>query len=221
MNVMLFGASGMVGQGVLRELLSDPAITQVLSIGRTDLQQQSEKLRQIIRPDLFALDDLEAEFRAADACIFTLGVSSFRMKEPAYRRITFDLTLSVANRFVALNPNIAFLYVSGQSTDSSGQGKVMWARVKGQTENALLALPFRAAYMFRPGGIVPLHGIRSKTPLYNAVYVLLGPILPWLARRFPKHITTTEKLGQAMLKVLPTPGRAVLETTDIDRLASQ
>jgi uncharacterized protein YbjT (DUF2867 family) len=222
MKIMLFGGTGMVGQGALRECLLDPRVDEVIALGRTAMPESSPKLRQIMRSDLFQLDGLEAEFRAVDACLFCLGVSSVGMKEPEYRRVTYDLTLSIAERFVSLNPTMTFVYVSGAQTDSSGEGKVMWARVKGQTENALLALPLRAAYMFRPGAILPLDGIRSKTALYQAVYSILRPLYPWLEKSFPKHVTTTKKLGRAMLRVAVLgDSRKVLEQADINGIAAQ
>jgi uncharacterized protein YbjT (DUF2867 family) len=232
MKVMLFGATGMVGQGVLRECLLNPAVKEILSISRTRIEKagdqsidpNSTRLRQIIRPDLFDLADLDSEFAAVDACIFSLGVSSFRMSEANYRRITYDLTLSVAQRFVRVKPEITFLYVSGAGTDSSAKTKTMWARVKGETENALLALPFRAAFMLRPGAIVPLNGIRSKTAVYQIPYTLLAPLLPLLAHSFPRRVTDTQQLGRVMLRLAQKgiaqegPPRRVLESIDIARM---
>ena len=163
MKVILFGASGMVGQGVLRECLLDPDIATVLAIGRSPLGQQHEKLREIVRRDLFNYAPIEEQLRGYDACFFCLGVSSVGMTEADYRHLTYDLTIAAAQTLAKLNPNMTFIYISGASTDSTETGRTMWARVKGQTENALLRLPFKAAYMFRPGFIQPLHGIKSKT----------------------------------------------------------
>ena len=219
MNVILFGATGMVGQGVLRECLLDPGVKAVLSIGRNATGQKHEKLREVAHQDLLNLSPLETQLVEFDACFFCLGVSSAGMSENAYRRITYDLTLSVAEALVKGNPNMTFIYVSGAGTDSSERGRSMWARVKGQTENALLRLPFRAAYMFRPAAIVPLHGIKSRTRIYRIFYAVLGPILPLLESHFPKYITTTEKLGRAMIKVA-TQGapKPVLENLDINEI---
>jgi uncharacterized protein YbjT (DUF2867 family) len=219
MNVILFGATGMVGQGVLRECLLDPGVKAVLSIGRNATGQKHEKLREVAHQDLLNLSPLETQLVEFDACFFCLGVSSAGMSENAYRRITYDLTLSVAEALVKGNPNMTFIYVSGAGTDSSERGRSMWARVKGQTENALLRLPFRAAYMFRPAAIVPLHGIKSRTRIYRIFYAVLGPILPLLESHFPKYITTTEKLGRAMIKVA-TQGapKPVLENLDTNEI---
>jgi uncharacterized protein YbjT (DUF2867 family) len=219
MNVILFGASGMVGQGVLRECLLDPDVHQILSIVRTPSGQQHPKLRELVHTDFFDYSTIEPELTGFDACLFSLGVSSSGMDETKYKHLTYDLTLAAATTLARLNPNMAFLYVSGAGTDSTERGRSMWARVKGKTENDLLKLPFRAAYMFRPGAIQPLHGIRSKTKLYQTFYTVLNPILPLLKSVFPQYITSTEQLGRAMLRVakqgFPKP---ILENKDIDTL---
>jgi uncharacterized protein YbjT (DUF2867 family) len=200
MKVILFGATGMVGQGVLRECLLDAGVEQVLSVGRTAAGQQHAKLRELVLPDLFDYSASEAQFGGYDACFFCLGVSSAGMSEEQYHRITYDLTLAAATALARLNPGMTFIYVSGAGTDSSERGRSMWARVKGKTENALLRLPFKAAYMFRPGAIQPLQGIRSKTPLYRAAYAMTAPLLPLFKAMSPNLITTTEQVGRAMLK---------------------
>lgn len=219
MKVILFGASGMVGQGVLRECLLDPVVDHVLVIGRSPLGQQQGKLREIVRADVADLAADEDLLRGYDACFFCLGVSSAGMKEADYRRVTFDLTLAVARRLARLNPGLTFIYVSGAGTDSAEHGRTMWARVKGETENALLRLPFKAAVMFRPGLIQPLHGIRSKTPLYRIVYVVMAPVLALLKRLAPDWLTTTERVGRAMIVVAnrgaPQP---ILGTHEINEL---
>jgi uncharacterized protein YbjT (DUF2867 family) len=213
MNVLLFGASGMVGQGVLRECLLDTEVTGVLSIGRSSTGQQHQKLREIVHKDFFDFSAILSELSGFGACFFCLGVTSAGMSEEDYRRVTHDIALKAAETLVKLNPNMTFVFVSGAGTDSSERGRTMWARVKGQTENALLRLPFKAAYMFRPGVIVPLHGIKSRTALYRISYAVLGQA------RMPKYITTTEKLGRAMLiaakRGAPKP---VLESADINKL---
>jgi uncharacterized protein YbjT (DUF2867 family) len=218
MRVILFGASGMVGQGVLRECLPDPEVENVLSIGRSSTGCTHAKLRELLLADLFDLSAIEAELSGYDACFFCLGVSSFGMTEEQYRHITFDLTMAVAQTLAKLNPEMTFIYVSGAGTDSSERGRTMWARVKGKTENAMLKLSLRA-YMFRPGVIVPLHGIQSRTKSYRLLYVLTGPILPWLYTRFPKYVTTTEQLGRAMIKVAGAGApKRILESADINQL---
>ncbi|MGD0227095.1 MAG: NAD-dependent epimerase/dehydratase family protein [Terriglobia bacterium] len=219
MNVLLFGASGMVGQGVLRECLLDPEVISVLSIARSSTGQQHPKLREIVHKDLVDFSSIESELSGLDACFFCLGVSSAGMSEENYRRVTYDITLAAAETLVKLNPEMTFVFVSGAGTDSSERGRIMWARVKGQTENALLRLPFKAAYMFRPGVIVPLHGIKSRTALYRIPYAVLGPLLPLLRALMPKYVTTTEKLGRAMLIAAKRGApKAVLETSDINKL---
>jgi uncharacterized protein YbjT (DUF2867 family) len=219
MNVILFGGTGMVGQGVLRECLLDSEVQQILSIVRTPSGQQHPKLHELIHADFFDYSSIESELTGFDACFFTLGVSSAGMDEAKYTHLTYDLTLAAATTLAKLNPQMTFLYVSGAGTDSTERGRTMWARVKGKTENDLLKLPFRAAYMFRPGVIQPLHGIRSKTKLYQTFYTVLNPILPLLKSAFPQFITTTEQLGRVMLKVakqgFPKP---ILESKDINQL---
>ena len=210
----------MVGQGVLRECLCDPDVSLILSVGRTTLPIQHPKLHQIEHSDMQDLTPIEAHLLRLDACFFCLGVSSSGMKEAEYRQVTLDITLAVANTLVRLNPQMTFIYVSGMGTDSTEVGRTMWARVKGKTENALLKMPFHA-YMFRPGLIVPLHGIRSKTRAYRILYTLTKPILPWLRRAFPNAVLTTEEVGKAMLIVARrgAPTR-ILESKDIRALLS-
>jgi uncharacterized protein YbjT (DUF2867 family) len=219
MNVVLLGASGMVGQGVLRECILDNDVQRILAVVRTPIGQQHPKLQELIVPDLMDLSAVEPQLTGYDACFFCAGASSAGMSEEKYTRLTYDLTLHTAQTLARLNLAMTFIYVSGQGTDSTEKGRTMWARVKGRTENALLRLPFKAAYMFRPAFIQPLHGIRSKTKLYQLLYDILAPIQPLLKGRFPKYITTTEQLGRAMLYVAkngyPKP---ILESEDINRL---
>ena len=219
MNVILFGATGMVGQGVLRECLLDPDVQQVLSVVRTTSGQQHEKLHELIHSNFFDYSEVESQITGFDACFFSLGVSSAGMDEAKYTHLTYDLTLSAATTLARLNPQMTFLYVSGAGTDSTERGRSMWARIKGKTENDILKLSFRAAYMFRPGFIQPLHGIRSKTRLYQTVYTLLNPILPLLKFILPQYVTTTEQVGRAMLQVAKHGyPRPILESKDIDSL---
>jgi uncharacterized protein YbjT (DUF2867 family) len=211
----------MVGQGVLRECLLDREIVGVLAVGRSPIGRQHEKLREIVQDDVADLASVEDSLRGYDACFFCLGVSSAGMKEADYRRVTYDLTLAVARTLARLNPGMTFLYVSGTGTDSTEHGRVMWARVKGETENALLRLPFKAAYMFRPGFIQPLHGITSKTRLYRALYAFSGPLIPLIKIIAPRWLTTTEQVGRAMIRVgkRGSPKR-FLENHDINELAA-
>jgi uncharacterized protein YbjT (DUF2867 family) len=221
MKVILFGATGMVGQGVLRECLLAGDVDSVLAIGRTGTGQQHAKLQEMVRSDLFDLSPMEGRLLGFDACFFCLGVSAAGMSEQDYRRITYQLTMSVARALVKLNPTMTFIYVSGAGTDSSERSRMMWARVKGKTENDLLKISFRAAYMFRPGYIQPQHGIRTKTKWYGALYAVMGPLYPIWKRLLPKYVTTTECVGRAMLNVVRhgAPKR-FLENQDINGLCS-
>jgi len=219
MKVILFGATGMVGQGVLRECLLDPGVESVLAVGRSPTGRHHAKLREILHDDFFDFSAIESQLAGFDACFFCLGVSSVGMNEERYRRLTYDLTLAAATTLGKLNSQMVFVYVTGRGTDSTEKGSLMWARVKGKTENDLLKLPFKAAYMFRPAGIQPLHGIRSKTAWVQAIYVGAAPLLSLLNRVAPTYMTTTEQVGRAMIKVardgFPKP---VLESEDINRL---
>ena len=206
MRVLLFGASGMVGQGVLRECILSPDVSQVLCVSRRagslGLGAGSGKVRELVTDNFYDFSSVEPQLAGCDACFFCLGVSSVGMKEEQYRHITYDLALAAAHAILRARPapsSVTFVYVSGAGTDASS--RTMWARVKGETENALLAMPFRAAYMFRPGAIMPMHGIRSKTAFYQAFYSVLAPVMPLLLRAFPRHVNTTEQVGRAMLHV--------------------
>lgn len=206
----------MVGQGALRECLLDPEIEEVQTVGRSATETHNPKLREIIHPDMFHYSDIETELKGFDACFFCLGVSSAGMSEPQYENLTYSLTISAAETLARINPFMTFVYVSGAGTDSSEKGRAMWARVKGKTENAILRLPFKAAYMFRPGIIQPLHGARSKTTAYRVAYALTKPVLPLLRRLFPRYILTTAEIGRAMLNVAKRGApKKVLESWDI------
>lgn len=219
MKVILFGATGMVGQGVLRECLLDPGVESVLAIGRNASGQQHHKLHEIVPDDLSNLSPIEGRLSGYDACFFCLGVSAAGMNEQAYRRVTYDLTISLAGTLARLNPGMTFIYVSGAGTDSTERGRMMWARVKGQTENALLRMPFKAAYMFRPAYIQPLHGIRTKTAWYRALYAVIAPFYPVWKLLLPNHVTTTECVGRAMIEVARRGApKRVIESRDIGDL---
>lgn len=220
MNVLLFGATGMVGQGVLRECLSDPDVRSVLTVGRSTSGAQHPKLREVVHQDLWHYAAIESELSGFDACFFCLGVSSSGMTEKDYAHVTYGITLAAAEVLSRLNPRMTFVYVSGAGTDSSEHGRSMWARVKGRTENALMELPFAAAYMFRPGIIEPLYGARSRTTFYRVFYTLAKPLLPLLRRAFPDHILTTQQIGQAMLTVARHGySKRVLQSKDIRAVA--
>jgi uncharacterized protein YbjT (DUF2867 family) len=222
MNVAIFGASGMVGQGVLLECLRDTGVERVVVIGRSAVGREHIKLREALVQDLFDLASYAGELTGLDACFFCLGISSAGMTEAAYRRLTYDLTVTIAREMAARNPSLCFIYVSGGGTDSTERGRTMWARVKGVTENALLSMPFRSAFMFRPGVIQPLDGIRSKTRAYRMLYLLTAPVLPLLRRAFPNSILTTRQIGKAMLAVARNGWpRSVLEAKDIHAAATR
>ena len=216
MKVILFGGTGMVGQGVLRECLLDSEVESVLAIGRNPTGQRHEKLQELVPGDFFDFSTVGSRLSGYDACFFCLGVSSAGMSEADYQRVTYDITLAAAKTLVERNPAMAFIYVSGAGTDSTQHGRTMWARVKGRTENALLELPFRGAYMFRPAVIQPGVGIVSKTRSYRVLYALFGPLFPLLRTLFPRYVTSTEEVGRAMLEVAkhgaPKP---ILESPDI------
>jgi uncharacterized protein YbjT (DUF2867 family) len=218
LNVVLFGATGMIGSAVLLECLDAAEVKSVLVVGRRACDVSHPKLREAIVEDLFKLDAVS--LAGCDACFFCLGVSVVGMSEPDYRRVTYDLTLSVARTVVAAAPKSVFVYVTGKNTDSTEQGPAMWARVKGKTENDLMHLGFRGAYMFRPGIIQPLRGARSSTAWYQAFYNVFGPFLTFLRWLSPSLFLTSVDMGRAMISVAargyPKP---ILEIADIHAAA--
>jgi uncharacterized protein YbjT (DUF2867 family) len=220
MKVLIFGATGMIGRGVLLECLRDTTVKTVATIGRTATGEHDPKLREIVHANLLDYAGIDAELAGFDACFFCLGVSSGGMKEADYTRVTYDIAIAAAETLCRLQPGMTFVFVSGQGTDSTEKGSEMWARVKGRTENALLRLPLKA-YMFRPGFIRPLDGIESKTPTYRMIYSVLGPTLPLLQRAFPNFVLTTRQIGQAMLTVAKQGyDKPILEIRDIRRAAA-
>lgn len=220
MKVIIFGATGMVGQGVLRECLLDPAVTSVLVVGRTPTGESHPKLREIQHKDLHDISPLEPQLHGLDACFFPLGVTSAGMKEADYTRTTYDLTIGIATVLARASPQLTFVYVSGAGTDSTQKGRTMWARVKGRTENALLRMPFKAAYMFRPGYIQPMHGVKSKTGWYRAFYAVGRPLYPILKRLAPNAACTSEDVGRAMIEIAEHGFEArIVESRDIVTLA--
>jgi uncharacterized protein YbjT (DUF2867 family) len=218
-NAIVFGGTGMVGQGVLRECLLDPEIVYVLSIVRAASGQRHPKLRELVHANFLDFSSIESELAGFDAAFFCLGATSAGKTEEQYTRVTYDITMAAAEPLARLNPDMTFVFISGAGTDTTERGRVMWARVKGKTENALQRLPFKATYMFRPGVIQPLHGIQSRTALYRIPYLVLRPLMPWLRKKFPQYVTTTEQLGRAMIAAAKygAPKR-VLESADINRL---
>ena len=219
MKIILFGATGMVGQGALREALFSNEVEKILTVGRSAAGQIYPKLQEITQKDLTNLSAIENQLTGYDLCLFCLGVSSAGMNEQDYTRVTYDLTLSVARTLVKLNPEMTFIYVSGAGTDSTEKGGTMWARVKGRTENELMRLGYKTAYMFRPCLIQPLDGIKTKTPLYAFFYAFLAPLYPLLKAIAPSYITTTRQVGRAMIHVAAHGAPAkYLENRDINAL---
>jgi len=209
----------MVGGGVLRECLENPQVDSILAVGRRPCGTVHPKLRELLLSDLLALEDLKGDLKGYEACFFCVGVSSAGMSEADYRRVTLDLTITVATVLGEVNPGLTFCYVSAQGADSSGRGRFMWARVRGETENRLLQMPF-PAYMFRPGYIQPLKGVPSKTKAVRALYTVLGPLFPVLNRLFPNQVTTTVRIGRAMIRAATFGcSNHVLEARDINALA--
>jgi uncharacterized protein YbjT (DUF2867 family) len=221
MNVVIFGATGMVGSSALRESLLDPDVERVLTIGRGPTGQKHEKLRERIVADLTDYSGVSGDLAGYDACFFCLGVSSAGMSEVDYRHVTVDIAVAAGRALVAANPGMTFIFVSGTGADSTGTSRTMWARVKGEAENALFALPFKAVYAFRPSFIRPMHGITSRTHSYRVLYAILRPLVPLVMVAFPRQVTTTEKIGRAMLNVARhgAPKR-ILDTPDINAAAA-
>jgi uncharacterized protein YbjT (DUF2867 family) len=220
MKIVLFGATGMIGQGVLRECLADPSVERVVTIGRSVTGRQHPKLREISHENFADFSALAGDLSGYDACFYCLGVTSAGMSEPDYRRVTYDMTLAAARALVSGNPSMTFIFVSGAGADSSERGRLMWARVKGAAENALMRMPFKAVFVFRPAFVQPLHGITSRTRIYRVFYAIVGPFYPLLERLLPTYVTTTETIGRAMIALAAhgSPAR-VLENADINAVA--
>jgi len=216
MKVILFGATGMVGQGVLRECLRDETVDNVLVIGRSSIGQIHPKLRELIRPDMFDFGGGAVELQGYNACFFCLGVSAAGLSEADYTRLTYDLTLGWAKVLARINPAMTFIYVSGAGTG----GKSMWAQVKGRTENALLSL-FPNSYMFRLAALRPMNGEVSKTRWTRISYALFHPLLPLVRAIVPGAVVTTEELGRAMIRAAREGApKRVLENRDLIALGA-
>lgn len=221
MKVVLFGATGMVGAGVLRECLRDDRVTGVLAVLRASSGFTHPKLRELIRSNFFDYGDARDAFDGANACFFCLGVTAVGKTEAEYHRLTYDITVAAATTLAGLNPGMTFCYVSGQGTDSSERGRYMWARVKGKTENQLLRLPLRA-FMLRPGYIQPLGGIQSKTRVYRVFYRMMAPIYPALRALTPNLVTTNELVGRCMIELAARGySSPILEVRDINVVAAR
>lgn len=214
-KIILTGATGMVGEGVLLECLENPAVAEVLVLNRKPLGRQHPKLRELLAPDFFDLEGVSGQLAGYDACFFCAGVSSLGKSEAEYTRLTYDLTLHFSGAVAKANPGMVFTYVSGAMTDSTEKGRTMWARVKGRTENALQRVGFRAVYNFRPGFMRATPGQRNLP----SFYMWLGWLFPIVQLVAPNHVSTLEEVGRAMIRCV-TDGypQAILEIRDINAL---
>jgi len=221
MKVVIFGATGMVGKGVLLECLDDARVERILLVSRHPTDISHPKIREIVHADFTEFGSLKPTLADLDACFYCLGVTAVGLSEGQYHHLTYHLTLAAGTTLASASAGrLTFCYVSGEGTDSTERGRTMWARVKGKTENALLRLPFKAAFMFRPGYIQPLRAIRSKTRWYQALYDLTGPLYPILRRLFPGYVTTTVNIGRAMIHVAAMGcSKQILSSGDINQLA--
>jgi uncharacterized protein YbjT (DUF2867 family) len=215
LKVIITGATGMVGEGVLLECMNHPDIKQILMVNRRHFDTKHSKLRECIVPDFLNLNDYNQQLSGYDACFYCAGISSLGMSEEEYNHITYDITTYFANRLQQLNPAMIFIYVSGSQTDSSEKGKMMWARVKGKTENALLKIPFSRVYNFRPGFMKPTTGQKN----IKSYYTFIGWLYPILHRLFPNHVSTLQEVAIAMINCVQKGySRQILEVKDINNL---
>lgn len=219
MKAIITGSTGMIGKALLLECLEDSNVDKVLVINRNTLNMQHQKLHEALVEDFSNIASMKDELAGYDVCFHCMGTSALGKTEEQYSRITFDYTRILTDAFYEMNPNAVFVYVSGSGTDSSEKGNIMWARVKGRTENYILQKGFRDAYMFRPGGILPEKGIKSRTGWYNTIYTITKPLFP-LLKKF-NSITTSTKLATAMIKSALKPHDAkILENPEINRVAA-
>ncbi len=217
-KAIIFGATGMVGEGVLHVSLEHPDVESVLVIGRKSCDVKHPKLKELIHSDFYDYSTIEKELTGYNACFFCLGVSSVGMSEKNYTRVTHDLTMAAAKTLSRLNPDLTFCYVSGAGTDSTEKGRIMWARVKGRVENRLMGLPFKSVYLFRPGFIKPINGLKHAHAISKAV----GMMYPLLNIISPKYVCTLEDVGLAMIQAAKAaPSRRIIENIDIAHLAAQ
>jgi uncharacterized protein YbjT (DUF2867 family) len=221
MNVVIFGATGMIGQAALREAIRDADVQRIVSVVRRATGQSHPKVHEVVHENMWDFRPIEGELQNLGACLFCLGISSAGMTEAEYERITYGITMAAAETLSRLNPEMTFVFVSGAGTDSTEKGKTMWARVKGKTENALMRLPFKAVYAFRPGAIRAMNGEVSRTRSYRLLYAAFAPIWILGDRLSPRLFTNTEKLGRAMLTAAKAGApKKVLESADINALGS-
>lgn len=220
MKVIITGATGMIGKGVLLECLDDQRIESILLITRNPVVVAHNKIKEVVLKDFNNPESISSDLSGYDAVFFCLGVSAGGMNEESYRKITYDYTINFAKAYLSKNPGGQFIYVSGTGTDSTEKGRMMWARVKGKTENELLKMPFKKAYMFRPGVIRPLRGIKSRTPLYRFLYIIITPFWPLFKWIMGKNLTDTTRIARAMINVVAFGSEETyFENKDINILA--
>lgn len=217
MKIVLFGATGMIGAGALIECLEDPEVEEVLAVVRRPTGRTHKKLVELVHEDFLDYSSVEDELTGYDACLYCLGISAGGMSEDKYRRITYDFTVAAGETLVRLNPQMRMCFISGAGTNEGS--RQMWARVKAEAENAMLALPWKSAHMFRPAGIEPRKGVKSGVKSYRIMYALIGWALPLLRKLMPSMVTTTEILGRALIRV-GRDGHAepILEGLDINEV---
>jgi uncharacterized protein YbjT (DUF2867 family) len=216
---IIFGATGMIGQGVLMECLDNPDVDSVLVVNRHPQNIHHKKVKEIIHSDFSDFSSLQNEFSNYDTCLFCLGVTAVGLSEQEYHKVIYDITVNAAEALLKTKKDFTFCYISGAGTDSSEKGRIMWARVKGKLENKLLSMPFKRAYMFRPGYIQPMKGIRSRTGWYNAVYAVFKPLY-FVLKNFKGVVTDTSSLGKAMINAAASGyEKNIIEVKDINILA--
>lgn len=217
-KAIIFGATGMVGEGVLHEALHDERVESILSVSRRPCGVKHEKLHELVHRDFFDYTAIERQMQGYNACFFCLGVSSIGMNEINYRRVTYDLTMAAAKTLAHYNPDMVFCYISGLGTDSTETGRSMWARVKGKTENDLMKLPFKAVYAYRPGYMKPAPGLKNALIFSKA----LAPLYPLLKILFPSYVGTLQDVGRSMINVaVDGCPKQILECRDITRTAGR
>ena len=220
MKAIITGATGMVGKGVLLECLDDDRVTSILVVNRQTINIEHPKLKEVLVKDFMKLDSIAEQLSGYDTCYFCAGISSIGKSEEVFSKITYDITVNFASAFLAQNPNSSICYVTGTGTDSTEKGNTMWARVKGKTENALLNMGFRSAFMFRPGYIQPLRGIHSKTGWYDYLYLVFKPIY-LILKHFPSTATSTTNMGKAMINLtINKSSSQVLHSKEINQAAN-
>ncbi|NNE25296.1 MAG: epimerase [Saprospiraceae bacterium] len=218
-KVILTGSTGMVGHGVLLECLDSEAVSTIILLNRNSVGIKHPKIYEILIDDIRQVEKVESSLTGIDACFYCMGVSAVGLSEEKYHDLTYNIAANIFTSLYKLNPDMVSIYVSGQGTDSSESGSSMWARVKGKTENMVFNLGGEKAYAFRPGMIIPERDVKSKTSWYNTLYVIMRPLFPLF--KLSKRVTTTVKLGKAMINILiKQPPKKILTNPDINRLAT-